>query len=112
MARAPGRFRGGLGLVRRFRLDAPRGNFTANLDRFVHPPYGLEGGEPGAVGKLTCRRSNGEIESLPSKVTRFTLNSGDIIRLQTAGGGGFGAVNERSPQAIASDLEDGYVTVN
>jgi len=105
-----GRFRGGLGLIRSFRLDAPRGNFTANLDRFRHPPYGLEGGGPGAVGQLTCERKSGELESLPSKLTRFTLTRGDVIRLQTAGGGGFGPSRERLPDAIAADIEDGYVS--
>ena len=52
-----GKHRGGLGLVRAFRLDAPAGVFAANLDRFKVPPYGLAGGAPGAPGRLTLTLS-------------------------------------------------------
>lgn len=104
-----GKFRGGLGLRRSFRLDAEHGNFTANLDRFRYPPYGLEGGEAGAVGQLSCQRADGETVSLPSKLTRFQLKCGDIISLQTAGGGGFGSDVERSDAQVKADIENGYV---
>ncbi|MEC8028139.1 MAG: hydantoinase B/oxoprolinase family protein, partial [Pseudomonadota bacterium] len=61
-----GKHRGGLGLVRAFRLDAPAGVFAANLDRFKVPPYGLAGGAPGAPGRLTLTRADGGTQDLPS----------------------------------------------
>ena len=105
-----GRTRGGLGLVREFRLDAPTGRFAANLDRFVIPPYGLEGGEPGRPGHLSVRRANGEVLPLGSKVRDIEMQRGDTVRLETAGGGGHGAPEERSEAAIQADLDGGYVT--
>jgi len=46
---------------------------------------------------------------MPSK-GQFDLKAGDILTLYTAGGGGYGAVDERSGNAIAQDIREGYVT--
>ena len=104
-----GRHRGGLGLTREFRLDAPGGEFAANLDRFKVAPYGLEGGEPGRPGRLLVRRGDGPWQALPSKVVGVALAQGDHIRLETAGGGGYGHVAERDAAAIETDRREGYV---
>ena len=106
-----GKSRGGLGLVREFRLDAPEGTFAANLDRFKIAPYGLEGGEPGRVGQLIVRRAGSDTEeNLASKVAGLNMKTGDIIRLETAGGGGHGHPKDRSKSDILDDLLEGYTT--
>ena len=106
-----GKSRGGLGLVREFRLDAPEGTFAANLDRFKIAPYGLEGGEPGRVGQLIVRRAGSDTEeNLASKVAGLNMKTGDIIRLETAGGGGHGSPKDRSKSDISDDLLEGYTT--
>ncbi len=103
-----GRFRGGLGLVREWRIDCPEAVFTANLERFKVRPYGLAGGEPGAAGRLWLLR-DGERQPLPSKVGNLRLRRGDVIRLETSGGGGHGEPAARAPEAVASDRAQGYV---
>jgi N-methylhydantoinase B len=90
-----GRRRGGLGLFREWRVDSPAAVFTANLERFKFRPYGLEGGEPGREGRLYLIRG-GERTALGSKVNNLPLVQGDVIRLETSGGGGYGAPRERS----------------
>ena len=105
-----GRTRGGLGLVREFRLDAPTGRFVANLDRFEIPPYGLAGGDAGRAGRLTLRRADGDEVMLSSKVRGVEMNRGDSIRLETAGGGGYCDPADRSEDAVIADLAGGYVT--
>lgn len=106
-----GRTRGGLGLTRAFRLDAPEGEFAANLERFKFAPYGLAGGEPGRPGRLTLTRSgSSRTEDLPSKLVGLKVARGDVLRLQTAGGGGYGAPAERPKAAVESDLLEGYTT--
>ncbi|MGI9335719.1 MAG: hydantoinase B/oxoprolinase family protein [Gammaproteobacteria bacterium] len=106
-----GKTRGGLGLAREFRLDAPTGRFAANLDRFKVPPYGLDGGEPGKPGRLLLKRANhAEWSSLSSKVAGLALAKGDRVRLETAGGGGHGAPAARDPTAIELDRAQGYVS--
>ena len=102
-----GQYRGGLGLVREWRVDCPEAVFTANLERFKFRPYGLQGGTEGAPGRLTLLRDD-TATPLPSKVGNLRLRQGDIIRLETSGGGGFGNPTGRSPAAIANDATCGY----
>ena len=60
---------------------------TLLTERRVHAPYGLFGGEPGAVGINTLER-DGTITKLPGKTT-FDIKVGDILSISTPGGGGF-----------------------
>lgn len=105
-----GRTRGGLGLAREFRLDAPAGQFAANLDRFTVPPYGLHGGESGRAGRLVLKAADGTHTELGSKVRSVALRRGDSIRLETSGGGGFGNPEARAPADIEADRAAGYIT--
>ncbi len=104
-----GRYRGGLGLLREWRMDCDEAVFTANLERFKFQPYGLAGGEPAQPGRLTLLR-DGEATALGSKVGNIRLRRGDIIRLETSGGGGFGPPSERPAAERARDRALGYVT--
>jgi N-methylhydantoinase B len=104
-----GRFRGGLGLVREWRVDCAEAVFTANLERFKYQPYGLAGGLPASPGSLSLLR-DGAVTQLGSKVGNLRLRRGDVIRLETSGGGGFGPPAERPAADHARDLALGYVT--
>jgi N-methylhydantoinase B len=78
-----GRFRGGDGVIREVRvLEDCR--LSLLTERRRHPPPGAAGGLPGALGRNLV---NGE--ELPSKATR-QLHAGDVVRIETPGGGGFG----------------------
>jgi len=103
-----GRFRGGLGLVREWRVDSPHCFFTANMDRFDHAPYGLAGGGPAAKGALVLRREGAETP-IPPKTDNLPLRRGDVVRLETSGGGGFGPPAERPAEAVARDRRMGYL---
>jgi len=103
-----GEYRGGLGLGREWRVDSPSCVFTANMDRFRFPPYGLAGGKPGSLGRLV-RIRDGVETPIPPKSDGVILKRGDILRLETSGGGGFGDPARRAPEAAARDKELGYV---
>jgi N-methylhydantoinase B len=103
-----GRHRGGHGLVRAWRVECPEAVFTANLERFKFRPYGLAGGEPGASGRLWLFR-DGRREALPSKVGNLRLKFGDVVRLETSGGGGFGDPAGRPASDVAADRSGGYL---
>ena len=83
-----GKFRGGDGVVREMRFLVPV-QVTVLSDRRRMPPYGLAGGSPGEAGKNLVIRKDGTIERLPSKFETH-LNEGDLISIQTPGGGGWG----------------------
>lgn len=106
----PGKHRGGLGLLREWRINSERATFTAQMDRFRFRPYGLEGGGPGAAGRLTLVR-DGKETALHSKVGNMPLKKGDLIRLETSGGGGHGDPKERDREAVIRDVEQNYVSL-
>ena len=57
------------------------------------PPYGMAGGEPGAVGKNYVIRADGSRTDLGS-TDKTEMNPGDVFVIETPGGGGFGKVEE------------------
>jgi N-methylhydantoinase B len=111
-----GRWRGGLGLRREIEAREPA-VCSLLADRHRHPPYGLAGGEPGATGETHLLAGVGDEngagdpdpERLPAKTTR-RLTAGDVVWLQTPGGGGYGDPAERDPTAVARDLRLGKVS--
>ena len=103
-----GQYRGGLGLIREWRVDSPAGIFTANMDRFRFPPYGLAGGKPASLGRL-MRIRDGQETPIAPKSDAVRLLKGDIVRLETSGGGGFGDPSRRSAEQRKADHALGYV---
>jgi N-methylhydantoinase B len=83
-----GRSPGGDGLVREIEALVPLEG-TLLADRRRHAPWGLRGGADGLPGADRIERPGG-METLPSKA-RFALEAGDRIRIETPGGGGWGA---------------------
>jgi len=84
-----GQFRGGDGLIREIELltDA---QVTLLADRRKFRPYGLRGGQEGASGHAWVSKPNAESEEeLPGKCSRH-LSTGDVLRIETPGGGGWG----------------------
>ena len=82
---------------------------TTNLDRFRFPPFGLADGAPAARSALYLIRGEDK-RALPSKSTNMLLQKGDIIRLETSGGGGFGNPATRPREQVARDIRLGYVS--
>ena len=84
-----GRYRGGDGLIREIEL-LTESQVTLLADRHRFPPYGLAGGQPGACGRASLIRANGAVEELKGKCN-ITAHAGDVVRIETPGGGGWGA---------------------
>ncbi|MBC8209164.1 MAG: hydantoinase B/oxoprolinase family protein [Desulfobulbaceae bacterium] len=96
-----GRFSGGNGLIREIEaLDHL--NFSILSERRVHQPYGLEGGKDGACGRNTLIRNNGKSFKLSGKES-LHLKPGDIFRIETPGGGGFGKASSNNPSSQEQD---------
>ncbi len=104
----PGRYRGGMGLTRQYRLLAESAVLQLRSDRHEHPPYGLFGGGPGASSRNSISE-NGQWRVLPSKVT-LDITRDTVLRHEQAGGGGFGDPASRDPAAIRADLRNGKIS--
>jgi N-methylhydantoinase B len=108
----PGRFRGGLGLVRDFRLLADEARITVRSDKRRFPPYGLFGGHPGTPS-WNLINPDGERRVLPVLTTEPTrLRKDDVFRHIMAGGGGYGDPLERDPAHVLDDVVLGKVTLD
>lgn len=83
-----GRHRGGSGIIREFEFLVPT-QVSIMSERRRHPPYGLQGGGPGKRGR-NLLLSKGRKILLGSKVN-IKLQPGDILRIETPGGGGYGS---------------------
>jgi N-methylhydantoinase B len=84
-----GRWRGGDGLRRSYEILAERATASLLTERRRHSPWGLAGGSPGTPGRNLLIRDGREIE-LPGKAT-IELVKGDILVIETPGGGGHSA---------------------
>ena len=98
-----GRWRGGLGIARAYRLLAREAVLQLRADRMKILPYGLAGGgaATGAINEIIT--AAGEQISLPSKINR-KMAQGDLIRHVQPGGGGFGNPLTRDPARVAADV--------
>jgi 5-oxoprolinase (ATP-hydrolysing) len=84
-----GHFNGGNGAARKFTFLAPMSLSILSQHRTV-APFGLQGGEDGAIGQQTVLRANGDRVELKS-IDAVEVDAGDQLILLTPGGGGFGA---------------------
>jgi N-methylhydantoinase B len=105
-----GRFRGGNGFCRVFRVLADQASICLCADRHRTPPPGLFGGRPGTTARYVLNPGQPDERRLASKTPYLALEAGTLVWLQSAGGGGYGDPRERDPKLIERDLRDGYIT--
>ena len=106
-----GTTRGGLGLRRELRLLEGESRYSVLSDRAVLPPFGVAGASPAAPVKVSLRRDGAEVEfATPGKVTGVAIGAGDIVVMQSAGGGGYGDPLAREPDRVRDDVRAGYVS--
>ena len=107
-----GEFRGGFGLRRDVRILGRKGALSVLSEKNVIPPYGVEGGANGAANSFNVIRDGKLVQpsDVPGKVSGFPLRTGDIVREETAGGGGYGDPLKRDPEKVLADVIENYLT--
>jgi N-methylhydantoinase B len=101
-----GEFRGGCGLVREYEVLADTAMLAVRIDSVVNPPWGTAGGKSGGSGHAVV---NGE-QTLKPLSDGNILHRGDILRLSTGGGGGYGHPYDRPAEQVLLDVLDGFVS--
>ncbi len=104
-----GKFRGGMGIVREWQLLEGEAHLAIRSDRRDHLPYGLYGGKS-ASGSINVLHHSEEQEVLPTMIST-SMKADEVIYHRQAGGGGWGDPMERDPQAVASDVKNGRVSM-
>ncbi|GAO00035.1 MULTISPECIES: hydantoinase B/oxoprolinase family protein [Komagataeibacter] len=106
-----GRYRGGLGITRAYRILQDDVYFGVRSDKVRYPPYGLFGGGTGAP-TVNILQVDGHEQVLPAMPTQpIILNTGDVFHHTMAGGGGYGLPHERAPQMVLDDVLDEKISI-
>ncbi|MEM6497571.1 MAG: hydantoinase B/oxoprolinase family protein [Pseudomonadota bacterium] len=107
-----GQFRGGVGLIRDVQVKTDGAFLSVLSDRNIVPPAGVNGGLSGAPNRYSVLRRGEAIKTsdFPGKIANFKLMHGDVLRMESSGGGGWGQPQNRNPEAIKRDLTGGYIT--
>lgn len=105
----PGKFRGGLAMETEIvpEVDCL---LTVLSSRRDVPPQGIFGGGPGAPCVVYLDGPDSTRQLLPQKVNDMAIKAGVSVIMRPVGGGGYGDPNERSPQLLRRDLEEGFVS--
>ncbi|MBC2860077.1 hydantoinase B/oxoprolinase family protein [Stappia sp. 28M-7] len=107
----PGETRGGLGATYEIELLEENADVFLFGERGRHAPPGVVGGGPAALNRFSFEQVDGWHEPpMASKMVGIRIARGQRLRLETPGGGGYGAPSARDPQAVARDVAQGYVT--
>jgi N-methylhydantoinase B len=104
-----GRYRGGLGARRVWRVLENQAFAAVCCERTVTPPFGLDGGYAGAAAKLELIAPHADARNLTSK-GGFLAPAGSLVTVDAPGSGGYGPPGARDRAALSEDVLDGYVT--
>jgi N-methylhydantoinase B len=105
----PGRFRGGCGVERVWRILGQPAQASVCLERTKSAPFGLAGGRAGAPGRIVVGGPDGAERELVSKGA-FTAAPDAEIRLRAPGAGGYGDPAARDRERLRDDVVNGYVS--
>jgi N-methylhydantoinase B len=104
-----GQSRGGLGLRREY-LNLADARFSIRSMKHIIAPQGVNGGKDGRTGDIWINPDSDQKKRLPTRYADYPLKEGDVFRLDTPGGGGFGDPLARDPARVLSDVLQGYVS--
>lgn len=104
-----GRWRGGLGARRTWRILERDSRATVCCERTRSPPFGIAGGAAGAPARISVVEPDGVERVLDSKGS-FDAPAGSLVVFDVPGSGGYGPAEDRDPARLREDLADGYVT--
>ena len=90
-----GRYRGGCGIVREYEILAEEAVLAVRIDSVKNPPWGIAGGMSGGAGRAVVNPGTPQERVLAPLSDGNMLKRGDILRIETGGGGGYGHPHDR-----------------
>jgi N-methylhydantoinase B len=105
-----GRWRGGLGFARDYRILADEVRFSMRTDKHTIEPFGSDQGLPGGKGACIVNPGATDEKRLPSRFGDYRLQTDDLVRVERPGGGGLGDPSRRPVEAVLDDVRQGYVS--
>ncbi|HKU95883.1 MAG TPA: hydantoinase B/oxoprolinase family protein [Vineibacter sp.] len=108
----PGRYRGGCGIVREYEILAEEAVLALRIDSVKNPPWGIAGGMAGGSGRVILNPGTPQEQTLAPLSDGNRLKHGDVLRIETGGGGGYGHPFDRPAEAVLEDVVGGFVSID
>ena len=106
-----GEYRGGYGIILGHQALNDNVYFSGTYGRFDYPAWGYNGGRDGSPNGFDFIRRDGTYQPQAGTGSKILLQKGDIVRMVTGSGGGYGNPLRRPPEKVALDVKNGYITV-
>ena len=106
----PGRWRGGCGLIREVEVLAREAMVSMRIDSVDNPPWGVAGGMGAGPGRCVVNPGRPDERVIKPLSDGNIVRRGDILRIETGGGGGFGHPFDREPERVLDDVVNGFVS--
>lgn len=106
----PGRWRGGCGVVRELIVLEDGVRMSTRMDGCENPPWGVGDGKAARPGRYVVNPGRSEEQVLNPLSEGTLLNRGDVVRVETGGGGGWGDPYEREPERVLKDVLGGFIS--
>jgi N-methylhydantoinase B len=106
----PGRWRGGCGLIREIEVLAPEATISMRIDSVEHPPWGVAGGHAAGTGRCVVNPGRADERTLRPLSDGNIVKRGDVVRIETGGGGGWGHPFDREAGHVLADVRGGLVS--
>lgn len=107
----PGRWRGGCGMVREMEVLVDGAVLNTRMDNVENPPWGVKGGESGRPGRFLLNPGTPGERELPRLAQGIPVQRGDVVRMESTGGGGWGHPFDREAWRVRQDVRGGFVSI-
>ena len=105
-----GRYRGGCGIVREYDVLAEEAIMAIRIDSVKNPPWGMAGGMSGGTGRIVLNPGTNHAHEFQPLSDGNMLKRGDVLRIETGGGGGHGHPFDRPAEKVLEDVAGGFVS--
>jgi N-methylhydantoinase B len=107
-----GQYRGGCGIVREYDVLAEEAVLALRIDSIKNPPWGIAGGMAGGAGLAVVNPGTNQERVLGPLSDGNVLRKGDVLRIETGGGGGHGHPFDRPTEKVLEDVLGGFVSAD
>ncbi|MDO6774376.1 5-oxoprolinase [Shewanella sp. 10N.286.52.C2] len=105
-----GEYRGGNGVILDYRILSDNTDISSFFGRGITAPWGIDEGHDGSCNYVEVFDDQDNLKARFSRTSRYKLKKGDLLRLVTGNGGGWGNPSKRPKADVLNDIKNGFIT--